>query len=1744
MPEFDDSFLFDCASFERKKWKTHQLRFHPSAVVLKSASNLDPFLDVDFKKAPVPAAPIMRQECAGYVAEVSNSSATLDSPGLGRRTAASRIKLFGGSYSSTYDVSQWERQDRQELSKMPHGQPFLYKHLPLDDHDETSRYDNGGSCTPATSTGSSSIGLTSTPVSSGRSSNSNSSNSNGGSSVTSTPTAGGHDQAAGGNSSASVTPGAPGSSGHKGSIRGNKLARRARSFKDDFLEKISQIRTPTSTMTRSHSPNSPRGGAGGSGANAASYGSRKSTTDEPAKPVQDLNYHVRQVKNALTHFKDVILKNKLEMLPGNGTVVLESIANVHTALQSYTLNEHSSAFINATNHVHVSLGNLLKLCDEVLLTKEGDDCPSLSKENVKEVVELVENAVNNLVNLANEKLSDRKAIGAGGSGGPGTGVGGTAAGHSAGGPSSNTLQRPTVDVVSQRTSLPDIPLTPRERDILEQTSLKTVRASHSTESILRDSSPPPPPKPPLPDRSQEPPPPLPPKRKSQHAKNHSFHDTTTASSDCASTDSTIFQLGGGPGSSAGGATGAGGSIGLDRMSLRSRSPEDNCSLLSASAGSLDSALNHSREEDELRALTSCSSHASATAASLGGLVILGAGASGCGTQHWEEAGDLAGGLPQHSNNSLNRNSNESGFESMYSLRVSRDQHQQQQQQQMHMQYQSTAATVTTHHHHQKSASSSSSSSSYVHKSESIVDGMAALVVASGKAAVQQQHLQQHHQAHVLHHQQHQQQQQHFHQKIDTIITQASDDSSAGPKGTSEQPASATSLTSTVTTSSSSSLSKLLVHGPSIDELGNDDVFPRTSAGGATDRPPALPVKTRSHSIKRERHPSQYDNVDEVDLERGSQDSFGHFPMQSSPSYLYSRQQMFHNLPSKHISLIEPRHMSRFQEEPPPLPIKKKHMFQSVAYSVMAYMEIFGSATQNQSEFMRHSVHTYNLAHSEQISTSSTTSNHSISHSQTMSLSPSRIAPATVSPPSSPNVSVKPPALPPKRQRINSKTPSIASTPPPSPKIFQDQQQHHHAQHHYHQQQAQAPNAINTSPSPSTSSLASTQSGAGGKPSAVCNQTLDAKTPKVAQPPLAASAPEAESATASGSAASTSTTSTTLTNIAATTTTTTTISSVGDDGGAAAAGAATEQCGIRYQSPNRRHPVGGQHAADDDYLHLCDATTRAPISGDNLSASSSSAFPSSASNLNLASTAGRGSGSTSQHLVSVTNHSHSNNTSGSSSNNVESSSYLNDSHNKGRTSSSSSGGQAVLPSSDAMIYEASTTPSPLPAGDAGDERTSNKDGDEVEVILRRNNKNGMTMAMEQQQQPLNLMEELDVSNYLVFKKENEDGPDVKGGHPDALIIHATRVQKNSDDDCLEDAYGEAFITTFRTFISPLDLIQKLSHRYTVYHCQMNDAKQKAAKESFSLLVRVVNDLTTPDLSERLLVILMNFDYQLVSAGHLTMAKLLRVKLIEKALIYKQKASLTVPTLSSRALVAQPPTLLDLKSAEIAEQMTLLDAELFQKIEIPEVLIWAQEQCEERSPNLTRFTEHFNKMSYWARTQILSQNDAKDREKHVIKFIKIMKHLRKINNYNSYLALLSALDSAPIRRLEWHKTITEGLKEYCALIDSSSSFRAYRQALAETNPPCIPYIGLVLQDLTFVHIGNPDLLPDGSTNFSKRWQQYHIVVNMKRFKKGSYPFKKNERIIGFFDNFEYYLDEDAMWQISETIKPRGSRKANVN
>lgn len=132
-------------------------------------------------------------------------------------------------------------------------------------------------------------------------------------------------------------------------------------------------------MTRSHSPK------------------RKPTQvqirDNSSKSAFDLNYHAKQVKHALTHFKDVVSKNKLEMLHGNGTIVLESIANIHSALKAQKVNEHSSAIYACQQQVQHSLGNLIKMCDDALISDNEENFIAINKETVKEIIENLDNAV-------------------------------------------------------------------------------------------------------------------------------------------------------------------------------------------------------------------------------------------------------------------------------------------------------------------------------------------------------------------------------------------------------------------------------------------------------------------------------------------------------------------------------------------------------------------------------------------------------------------------------------------------------------------------------------------------------------------------------------------------------------------------------------------------------------------------------------------------------------------------------------------------------------------------------------------------------------------------------------------------------------------------------------------------------------------------------------------------------------------------------------------------------------------------------------------------------------------------------------------------------------------------------------------------------------------------------------------------------------------------------------------------------
>lgn len=169
--------------------------------------------------------------------------------------------------------------------------------------------------------------------------------------------------------------------GHKASFKSTKLARRARSFKEDFLGKITQMRSPGATSAmRSHSPKP----------HLKTDGTSDSPVQYSKSPKQELDELCRQVQFALKHFRDVVSKQKLEMLSGNGTVVLDTVWHINLAVKSSVEAESSSTITSAINHMYQSVARLIKLCDDVLIDNKSAE---LDEKNVAEIVQQVEDAV-------------------------------------------------------------------------------------------------------------------------------------------------------------------------------------------------------------------------------------------------------------------------------------------------------------------------------------------------------------------------------------------------------------------------------------------------------------------------------------------------------------------------------------------------------------------------------------------------------------------------------------------------------------------------------------------------------------------------------------------------------------------------------------------------------------------------------------------------------------------------------------------------------------------------------------------------------------------------------------------------------------------------------------------------------------------------------------------------------------------------------------------------------------------------------------------------------------------------------------------------------------------------------------------------------------------------------------------------------------------------------------------------------
>jgi len=143
----------------------------------------------------------------------------------------------------------------------------------------------------------------------------------------------------------------------------------------------------------------------------------------------------------------------------------------------------------------------------------------------------------------------------------------------------------------------------------------------------------------------------------------------------------------------------------------------------------------------------------------------------------------------------------------------------------------------------------------------------------------------------------------------------------------------------------------------------------------------------------------------------------------------------------------------------------------------------------------------------------------------------------------------------------------------------------------------------------------------------------------------------------------------------------------------------------------------------------------------------------------------------------------------------------------------------------------------------------------------------------------------------------------------------------------------------------------------------------------------------------------------------------------------------------------------------------------------------------------------------------------------------------------MGVIAGLNMSPISRLKATKKdlnnrLHKSFKKLEVLMHPNASFKNYRNRLHASTPPCLPYLGVYLSDLTFMEDGNPDKV-DGLINFAKRRLMHGTIEEVQQYQVTPYNISKMEPAYTYLVELPI-LSEKDLYELSLAREPRKQTK----
>ena len=458
----------------------------------------------------------------------------------------------------------------------------------------------------------------------------------------------------------------------------------------------------------------------------------------------------------------------------------------------------------------------------------------------------------------------------------------------------------------------------------------------------------------------------------------------------------------------------------------------------------------------------------------------------------------------------------------------------------------------------------------------------------------------------------------------------------------------------------------------------------------------------------------------------------------------------------------------------------------------------------------------------------------------------------------------------------------------------------------------------------------------------------------------------------------------------------------------------------------------------------------------------------------------------------------------------------------------------------------------------------------------------SFAVQEEEDPEAFISERTFAHELIF---NRDG-NVIGGTLNALVERLTAHDSTPDALFVSTVY-----LTFRLFAKPQQFVDALVYRYRyaaeseslasavrlrVYNAfkgwlenHWRHDCDDAALPSIVLFAREDLSRALPSAGTRLLELA-----DIVASTHAPavsrVASAVGKTTTSTAAYVSPDTPLPAPVLSKSQLTAlrtwkmggASVGILDFDALELARQITLKTSQIFCSL-LPEELLATEwmKQSSSLAVNVRAMSTLSTDLSNLVSDSILQIEDIKKRAATIKQWTKIATKCLDLHNYDTVFAIVASLDCSNIKRMRktWDfvpqksKNLLEELKKVC---DVARNFSSLRQCLQAQVPPCIPFMGMYLTDLTFVDHGNQatrELSQEHGSipviNLDKHMRTAKIISDIQRFQI-PYRFAEISELQTWMQDQLIRVRSDGertynnQWRRSLVLEPKETLKISPN